>query len=291
MIKQKAYAKLDLGIKIRLDKAEDGYYPVTYIDCQIDICDELTFEFQKKDIEVVCNDPQLPTDERNFVFKTAKLLKGLVGNSRLGAKISIIKNIPIRAGFGGGSSDAAATLLGLCELWDIKINHSQVKTLANVLGKDFFYSVYGGISEVVGTGKKYAITKLPFKLPEFWLTVVVPNDQKPSTAWVYEHLNLKNSISNPGKLVRLKKFIGESDKIGVLKNISNDFEQSVSLHFPVVNKMKADLTKAGAKTSIMAGAGLSVVGFFDSKKEAEVCRELLNDRYREVFVSKIIDMS
>lgn len=288
MIRKSAYAKFDLGIRIIPVKAEDGYYPVDYIDCQLDLHDELLFEPKKKDIEIICSDESLPSDERNFVYKAAELLRTEVKNPGLGAKIFIKKNIPVKAGFGGGSSDAAAAVLGLCELWDIKINYNQVKTLANVLGKDFFFSVYGGLSEVIGTGKKYEITKLSFKLPEFWVTIVVPNDQKPSTAWVYEHLKLKSSKSNAGKLEKLKKFISKSDKIGILKNISNDFEQSVSLHYPIVNKMKTDLIKAGAKTSIMAGAGLSVVGFSNSKKEAETCKELLKDKYRQIFVSKII---
>lgn len=289
MIKKKAYAKFDLGIKIIPDKAEDGFYSVDYIDCQIDLCDELTFERQEREIEVVCNDPQLPTDERNFVFKTAKLLKGLVGDSRLGAKISIIKNIPIKAGFGGGSSDAAAALLGLCELWGIKINDNQIKNLSKELGKDFFYSVYGGLCEVVGVGKNYEITQLPHKLPDFWFVVIVPNEGKPSTSWVYGHLNLKNRKNNSDKLKKLKKFIAKNDRIEILKNISNDFEKSVSLYHPVVDEVKNDLIKAGAEASIMAGAGLSVVGFFENKKNAEVCKDLLKDKYKQVIVSKIIN--
>lgn len=287
MIKKKAYAKFDLGINIGPVKGEDGYYSVDYVDCQLDLCDELTFELQENEITVVCNDPQVPTDETNFVFKTAELLRNLEGNNELGAKISIIKNIPVKAGFGGGSSDAAATLLGLCEVWNMKINDNQIKDLSKELGKDFFYSVYGGLCEVLGRGKNYSITRLSFKLPRFWVVVIVPYDEKPSTSWVYEQLNLKEVKSGLDKFKELKKNIGKNDRIGILKSLSNDFEASVVSHYPVVDEMKSDLTKSGAEATIMAGAGLSVVGFFKNRQEAELGRKKLIGKYKTIIVSKI----
>lgn len=289
MIKKKAYAKFDLGVSINPNKADDGYFPVDYVDCQLDLYDELSFEAKENDIEIICSDKSLPADETNFVYRAADLLRKQAGNPNLGAKISLIKNIPVKAGFGGGSSDGAATLHGLCELWGIEVNDKQVKDLARELGKDFFYSVYGGFAEITGEGRSYEVKKLASKLPEIWVVVVVPSDQKPSTGWVYDHLNLEEDKDNLDKLVNLKKFMGKSDKIGILKNISNDFEKSVSFHYPIVNKMKADLINSGAQASIMAGAGLSVVGFFNSQEEAETSASQFKEKYKIVIVSKLMN--
>lgn len=287
MIKKKAYAKFDLGIMINPSKAEDGYYPVNYINCQIDLCDELTFELQEKGIDVICSDPGLPTDEKNFVFKAAKLLRELRGNDKLGVKIKLDKNIPIKAGFGGGSSDAAATILGLSELWKIKIDDDLVKNLSKTLGKDFFYSIYGGLCEVSGVGRNYSITRLIFKIPQFWVMVVVPFEQKPSTSWVYEHLSFGGAGNNSKKFMELKKNISENDRMRFLKSVCNDFEESVVSHYPVVDQMKSDLKKLGAEAELMAGAGLSVVGFFKNRQEAELGRKKLIGKYKTIIVSKI----
>ena len=275
MIHRKAYAKLDLAIHIEPKKKADGYFPVHYIDCQIDLCDRLDFENQANKIEVGCDDPSLPEGKDNFVNRAAQLVKKTIGRKSLGAKITLEKNIPIKAGFGGGSSDAAATILGLSRLWQVKLDHGQINGMAGQLGKDFYYSLHGKVSEVVGTGKNYEVMPLGRNLPGFWLLVVVPWEEKPSTSWVYQHLNEKNLGRNFDKITKLKTAISKNDKIDILKNISNDFEESVSLHFPIVSQIRDDLKTAGAQATIMAGAGLSVVGFFDSLKKAEVAKKKL----------------
>ncbi|OGE03829.1 4-(cytidine 5'-diphospho)-2-C-methyl-D-erythritol kinase [Candidatus Curtissbacteria bacterium RIFCSPLOWO2_01_FULL_41_18] len=295
MTKTTAYAKLDLAININPKKMTDGHYPVRYIDCQIDLCDKLTFENQIEKIEVICDDPSLPVDEDNFVYKAAILLKEMVGKKRLGTKITLVKNIPIKAGFGGGSSDAAATILGLSRLWKVKLSDNQIKRVARDLGKDFYYSYYGKVSEVVGKGKNYEI--MPFRscLPKFWLLVVVPDVEKPSTGWVYENLKTKNIGRNfdkqsfsTNKIEKLKTAIWQSDKMGILKNLTNDFEDSVFSYYPIIGEIKDDLARAGAQAAIMAGSGLSVVGFFGSKKKAEIGKQKLEGEgvIKQILVSK-----
>ena len=296
MTKTTAYAKLDLAININPKKMTDGHYPVRYIDCQIDLCDKLTFENQIEKIEVICDDPSLPVDEDNFVYKAAILLKEMVGKKRLGAKITLVKNIPIKAGFGGGSSDAAATILGLSRLWKVKLSDNQIKRVARDLGKDFYYSYYGKVSEVVGKGKNYEI--MPFRscLPKFWLLVVVPDVEKPSTGWVYENLKTKNIGRNfdkqsfsTNKIEKLKTAIWQSDKMGILKNLTNDFEDFMSFNFPIIGTIKTDLARVGAQATIMAGSGLSVVGFFDSLKNVQAAKNKLKNMQglKKVLVTKI----
>src|SRR4030042_96683 len=113
MIKKTALAKLDLAISISPKKSNDGYYPVDYIDCQIDLSDELLIEQKEKDIEIICDHPDVPKHKENFIYQVAQLLKDIKGDKKLGAKIILKKNIPIKAGFGGGSSDGAVAVQGL----------------------------------------------------------------------------------------------------------------------------------------------------------------------------------
>ena len=287
MVKTTAYAKLDLGIEIYPEKLDDGYFPVRYIDCQIDLCDDLSFENQRGTLEVVCSEPSI-LEKDNFVYKAAILLREMVGNKNLGAKITLKKNIPVKAGFGGGSSDAAAAVRGLCKIWKIKPSENIISTMSDQLGKDFYYSWYGKLSEVAGNGKHYKIIPISANLPDLWLLVIVPREEKPSTAWVYEHLKLNKDRRDSGKIEKLKEAILAGRKEKILKNLTNDFEEFVSSQFPVVGKMKKDLEKTGALRTIMAGAGLAVVGFFESKKNAQNARDFLKERYSKVYISRSI---
>jgi len=287
MIKVAAYAKFDLAIHIEPKKKADGYYPVHYIDCQLSLADKLSFEPKDRDIEIVCDHPEVPKGRDNFIWKVADLLRSKINKNKLAAKITLTKNIPIKAGFGGGSSDAAATLVGLCKLWKIKLTDNLAENLAKDLGKDFYYSIYGRVSEVIGDGKDYKVVPIGACLPQFWLVILVPKEDKPSTGWIYEYLKAKNIGHSFGKIAKLKEAILKHNKTGILANLSNDFEKDVSSYFPVIDDMKENLNRLGALSAIMAGAGLSVVGFFDSQKKAQSAKESLEQKYRQVLVTNI----
>lgn len=291
MVNITAYAKFDLAIHIEPKKTADGYYHVHYIDCQLDLSDRLLFEPEERKIEIIHNRLELSVTKDNFVYKAAILLKEMVGKKRLGTRITLVKNIPIKAGFGGGSSDAAATILGLSRLWKVKLNDNQIKRVARDLGKDFYYSYYGKVSEVVGKGKNYEIMPFRSRLPKFWFLVVVPDVEKPSTGWVYKNLKTKNIGQNFGKIEKLKTAIWQSDKMGILKNLTNDFEDSVFSYYPVIGEIKDDLARAGAQAAIMAGSGLSVVGFFDSLKKAQLGKSKLKNMrgIKQVIITKPIN--
>lgn len=289
MLRETAHAKFDLAIHIEPRKASDGFFPVHYIDCQLDLCDVLIFEQRKKDIEIICDHPKVPANEDNFIYKAAILVKKVSGSTGLGARIILKKNIPVKAGFGGGSSDAAAAVIGLCRLWKIRLNQKQTAGFGRELGKDFYYSLYGKLSEVVGKGKNYDIMPFRTSLPKFWLLVVVPQAEKPSTGWVYEHLKGKNIGRNFDKMVRLKKAIENGDRGEILRNLTNDFEDEICRKFPIVKETEKDLTRAGAEAVLMAGAGLSVVGFFSSKAKAEQGKVKLKGKYSQILITKPIN--
>lgn len=288
MFRQVANAKLDLAIHVTPKKKDDGYYPVHYIDCQIDLCDELIFDAQRERIDVICESPDVGGEKENFVYRTAQNLKRIVGRKELGARITLKKNIPVRGGFGGGGSDGAAALSGLCRLWKIKKTDNLVGALARDLGKDFYYSAYGQLGEVLGRGKEYKIMPLGVPMAQFWLVILVPKEVKPSTGWVYDHLKLKNIGRNSGRIGKLKTALLKRDKMGILKNLTNDFEDTVSSYYPVISQMKDDLIESGAGAAIMAGAGLSVVGFFDSRRAAIAAKKEIGEKYAQSLVARTI---
>lgn len=284
--RETALAKFDLAIHINPRK-QNGLYPVDYLDCQIDICDKLLFFPKQNDIEIVCDNPDVPTNEGNFIYQAAIMLKKMVGRKDLGVKIVLKKQIPVTAGFGGGSSDGAAAVRGLCRLWKIKLDKKQIQTIAKNLGKDFFYSFYGGLAEVRSQGKNYNLKPIDALLPQFWLVVLVPKKQKPSTGWIYQHLKAEKLGRNVGELKDLKKAILVGNRGQILASLHNDFEDAVFQFSPQIDKMKHDLEAFGAKRSIMAGAGLSVVGFFDTKSKADWARKKLAGKYQQVISAQI----
>lgn len=287
---KKAFAKLDLGIHIGPKKSKDGFFPVKYLDCQLDIYDELLFENKKGGIEIVCDNPAVPVNEDNFIYQAGVLLKELSGNRELGAKVALKKLIPTKAGFGGGSSDAAVALLGLSELWNIHLLPNQIVEVSKKLGKDFYYSLYGGLLEIQSAGRNYKKTEIEGGHIEFWTVVIVPFLQKPSTGWIYEHLDSKKIGKSFDKFEKLRQAFLNKDRENIMANLFNDFESSVSVYYPIISQIQQDLAEAGASGKLMAGAGLSVVGFFDSRKKAESAAFQLkkNQKYRQVLISKTI---
>ncbi|MBI2598742.1 hypothetical protein HYW40_00770 [Candidatus Curtissbacteria bacterium] len=288
MIVETALAKLDLAIHINPRK-KDGLYPVDYVDCQLDIGDKLSFFPKQSDIEIVCNNPDVPVNLDNFIYKAAVILKKTAGNKNLGAKIVLEKQIPVKAGFGGGPADGAAAVRGLCRLWRIKFSKGQIQTISKSLGKDFFYSMYGGLGEVGSRGKDYKFRKIDASLPKFHLVVLVPKRQKPSTGWIYEHLKAEKLGKSRGLLKGLIEAIAAGDRAQILANLHNDFEDMDFQFSSQIDRMKRDLAGLGAGRSLMAGAGLAVVGFFDTKARADRARKALSGKYQEVYLTKPLE--
>lgn len=287
MIKELAFAKLNLNLQITPNKSINGYFPVRFLDCQINLKDELYFIGQKDKIEIVCDNRQIPKGRENLIYQTGLLLRKLSGRQSLGCKIILKKNIPIKAGFGGGSSDAAAALKGLLKLWQVDLPKNQIKEFVNKLGKDFYYSYSGGLCEVYGKNNNYQIVSLPYKLPEFWLLIIVPDKKKPSTGFMYQNLKLETLGKNRNTFKKLKEAIRLNLKSKIINNLFNDFEVSACVFYPQIKTIKKDLTKAGALKTLLAGSGLSMVGFFDDKKAVKKAEDLLGNKYRKIIISKI----
>lgn len=262
--KLKAPAKVNLCLRV-LGKRTDGFHEIESVFYQISLFDTLTFEHLSTDkLLLTCGGEACGTLEQNLVIKAADLLRRSYGVTA-GACIHLDKQIPAGAGLGGGSSDAAAALVGLSRLWKLNFTDKgedrELHTLAEQLGSDVPFFLYGPAARVSGRGEMV----LPF-IPEkpFHLLLVKP-DCSVSTAWAYQNLILTNNRRN----FRLScSNIAEGDLCEVAGGLWNDFERTVFKQFPEIQEVKSRLLKAGALGAVMSGSGSSVVGLFDSHDKA-----------------------
>jgi len=280
MIKEKAWAKLNLNLHLIPKRLKNDLYPVRFINCQINLFDDLSFKSINKNIEIIYSDNNLKKEE-NLVYRAAILLKKLIKDQNLGAKIYLKKNIPIKAGLAGGSTDAAATITGLSKLWKIKLNQAQLNYLADQLGKDVYYCLQGGLCQIEGDGSR--IISLDSKLPKFWLVIITPEEKKPSTKWMYNNLDISKIGENQSKLEKIKQAIKFGNKKEILENLHNDFESLAINCCPKIINIKNDFVNNGALNTLVAGSGFSTVGFFDSKSSAIDTFESLKVKYKNIF--------
>ncbi len=283
MITLRAYAKINLGLRI-LRKREDGYHDIETIFYRVNPYDEIRLE-PSTDIVFESNDTSLPADESNLCIRAAKLLQQYAGIS-LGVKISLIKNIPIGAGLGGGSSDAATTLLGLIKLWDIGITKEELSALALQLGSDVPYFLNQGTAYATGRGEilEYFNINNPH-----WIVLVCP-DIHVSTAWAYQEIHSSRLKTHNSKLItqtsNLKTLLLENINNPQQLNplLHNDFEPLVLHKHKSIAYLKLSLYATGAKFAQMSGSGSSVYGFYTDEKEAMNAATQFSRKYK-VFIT------
>lgn len=283
MIKLKAYAKINLNLHLLPNKFKSGLYPVKYINTQINLFDEILIEKTKNNIDLKYKNQQLPKKEENLIYKAAILIKKEAKNENLGAKIKLIKNIPLRGGFGGGSSDAASTTLSLIKLWNLNFTQKQILKITDKLGKDVFYFLKGGVCEVLKDGT--LVKKIKNKAPKIWLVLISPKNKKPSTEYMFKNLNSNLIGKQKYKFNELKKAFLKNNVKNIIKNLHNDFETFAIKKYPEILKIKDDFKKYGAENSLMTGAGLYIVGYFRNKKTATVAYNKLKDRYKSAILT------
>jgi 4-diphosphocytidyl-2-C-methyl-D-erythritol kinase len=258
----KAYAKINLSLRV-LARRSDGYHDLETIFQQISLYDELTFTPWSAGIAVATNQSDCPADEKNIVYKAAALLQHHTGTTQ-GVRIHIQKNIPMGAGLGGGSSDAAATLKTLNHLWQLHLDDAELHRLAVPLGADVAFFIHGGTA--LGTGKGEQL--IPLTLPQDYWGVLLYPQFAISTAWVYE--NIKIDLTN---MIKNSKFINLTDLINDLKSwqyiFVNDLEKVVFEEYPELDHLRDQLATAGAFLSRMSGSGSCIFGLFDTRARAE----------------------
>ncbi|MCX8056801.1 MAG: 4-(cytidine 5'-diphospho)-2-C-methyl-D-erythritol kinase [Ignavibacteria bacterium] len=245
-----SHAKINLGLNI-ISKREDGYHNIETIFYPIELNDVLEFTITDN-FSIQCNDLSIPTDEKNLIYKARNILSDFIGKE-LNVKVALEKNIPSFAGLGGGSSNAATTLIALNEIFDLKLTQFDLLELASKIGSDVPFFILNQPAFAEGRGE--ILTPLPKLKLNYKILVIVP-EVKVSTAWAYSNFKKSN------KKIDLRLIQTKDDFEHYKDLITNDFETIVFSEFPQIKMIKDQLIKFGAIFSLLSGSGSAVYGFF-----------------------------
>lgn len=262
----KAPAKINFYLNV-LGKRKDNYHEIESIVQSIGVYDILRFEKIKKGISVVCSNFHLPGEKDNLVYKAAELFFDFTGLPP-GIKITLQKKIPMGAGLGGGSTDAATTLLALNMLFDAKIPLPTLVNLSSQLGTDVPFCLIRGTALLRGKGEK--VYSLP-SIKEGWLVLVYPNIHV-STSWAYSQVRdrlTERKLNNKLSLKDLIKRIKSKQIQGVKELLYNKLEEVVIEKFPLIGEIKKEFKKRGIADVLMSGSGSTVFAVVESEKDAK----------------------
>ena len=270
-MKLRAFAKINLGLDV-IRRREDGYHDVRMIMQTIQMYDQLEMEKKgSKGIALTNNLSYIPVNENNLVYKAAKLLMDQY-QIQEGVSIHLNKFIPVAAGMAGGSSDAAAALVGMNKLFRLGMSKEELMKVGVKIGADVPYCIMRGTALSEGIGEK--LTALP-SLPACHILIGKPGVSV-STKFVYTNLKLDEKTKHPdidGMLNALQR----QDLYGITDRMENVLESVTVPAYPVIQEIKDHMKAHGALNALMSGSGPTVFGIFDDKKKAEFACEKLKE--------------
>lgn len=262
-IQLNAYAKVNLGLDV-LGKRPDGYHEVRMIMQTIGLHDKLTMNvINTPKIKIKTNLFFLPTNDSNIVYRAVDLMKKKYQINE-GIYINLSKRIPVAAGMAGGSTDAAAALIGMNKLFNLNLTLEELMDIGVTLGADVPYCLMGGTALSEGIGEK--LTPLP-PLPNCHILIVKPNINV-STKKIYTSLDLSKVSTRPD-IDGIIRGINQKDLYETTRHFANVLESVTIDKYKVIDDIKEEMLKHGAITSLMSGSGPTVFGIFDNKKLAK----------------------
>ncbi len=265
-----SFAKINWLLRI-LGKREDGFHELFTIFQTVSLFDEITFD-ESDELNLTCNIENIPVDETNLIVKAAMLLKNEFAVEK-GAKIHLEKRIPAPGGLGGGSSNAAVSLLGLAILWNLDFEFERLVEIGARLGSDVPFFFYGGTARGLGRGTKIVHLQ---DFSEKFLLIVTPEIHV-STAAAFARINAPYLTKESSKSI-LKICQNEADNFNLRQNdFANDFEKSVFEFEPEVRRVKEKLLASGAKQAVLSGSGASVFAVFDKEETRQATLKALEE--------------
>ena len=268
---RKAYAKINLGLDV-LRRREDGYHEVKMIMQTVDIYDVLTFVKAPADVfRLSVDSAQIPDDDNNLVLKAARLLFATAGIDA-GAEVTLQKNIPVAAGMAGGSTDAAATLIGLNALYDLRFTTEQLQEIGVKLGADIPYCIMGGTALSQGIGE--ILRSLPAP-PRAHLVIAKP-DLMISTKYVYENLHA-NSLKVHPNIDGMIEALSNQDLTKMCSLMGNVLETVTEKENPIITQIKDLMKEQGATGALMSGSGPTVFSIFTEEEKARSCFQKIQE--------------
>jgi 4-diphosphocytidyl-2-C-methyl-D-erythritol kinase len=289
-VKIRAPAKINLSLRI-VGRRVDGYHLLDTIMLPVSLYDDLDIRKLRRptkgknlagpEIKVVCHYPSVPQDENNLAHRAARLLLGRAKSDQP-IEIRIRKRIPVGAGLGGGSTDAAATLVGLNRLLKLRLSEKQLERLALRLGADVPFFIRSQPARARGIGERLSPLGRKFRP---WIVIVYPGFAV-STAWVYGNL--------PRKLTKLSVNTSISASPTAFDNLAtllvNDLESVTIKRYRKIAAIKQRLLRLGAVGSLMVGSGSSVFGLFRSKRQAEeAIHRLRQEEEGQAFLVRVLN--
>ncbi len=226
-----AYAKVNLTLDVLGDRP-DGYHDIETVLHTVELHDSIVLREDGEGITVRCASPGVPADTQNIVYRTAQLLKETFEIPR-GVEVELKKSIPIAAGLGGGSTDAAVTLLGLAQMWKLRLSERQLMELAAKIGSDVPFFLAGGAAVAMGRGERIRILR---PLPTTWVVLARPAVQV-STEWAYKVLDHGTVRKRPDTRSIVRALEAE-DAGAVGRLLCNVFEDVIVAHHPIVGTIR-----------------------------------------------------
>lgn len=281
----RALAKINLGLDV-VGQREDGYHEVCMVMQTIQMYDVINlYKISRPGIQLRTNLPYIPTDERNLVYKAARMLLDEF-HIQCGLRIDLRKSIPVSAGMAGGSSDAAATLVALNRMFRLRLSKKALMKRGLAIGADVPYCVMRGTALAEGIGEK--LTALP-PAPDCYVLVGKP-PLNISTKQAYGSLHL-SEISHHPDIHGLVQGIRDQDLKAMIPHMENVFEPGIMKENPVIGQIKELMLENGALHAMMSGSGPTVFGLFDSwtavQKAAGILRE--SQMARTVFATRFFN--
>ena len=278
----RAFAKINLSLRVG-DRRADGFHDIKTILQAVELYDGVRCEAKRGAFRIRCATKGVPTGRTNLVWKAAQLLwtsAGRAGEPR-DATVTLEKRIPMQAGLGGGSSDAAAAMIGLRRVWKLAVTDDALSATAAAVGSDVPYFLVGGTALALGRGEEvYPLADLP----RLWAVMVVPAFGV-ATKDAYGWLDAKRgrepfspAVAEKGsRPLFVEKGAVPLFGAGWLSTVSlvNDLEGPVIEKYPVIGQLKARLRDEGALFSAMSGSGSTVFGLFTNGKAAGVAARKL----------------
>lgn len=249
----RAYAKINIGLRI-LGRRTDGYHDIETVFHQIDLYDELLFE-PAETVKLTVSSPEVPCDSTNLCVRAAHLFQEHTGH-REGINIHLTKRVPVGAGLGGGSSDAAAVFVALNKLWKTGMQVRELETMAVTLGSDIPFFVQGGTAS--GTSRGEVLDHFNVSVP-YWILTATPPVHI-STAWAYSKVRSHANTGGTPLRTLAERLMADPDTVHA--SVRNDFEVLVFQSYPEIRRLKENLEQTGAIFAQLSGSGSSVFGFF-----------------------------
>lgn len=280
-IYEKAYAKLNLSLDV-VRKMDDGYHDMKMVFQTIDLHDDITITItETPKVEIVSNVKYVPCDDTNIAVKAAYAFFKKCNISDRGAKIELIKRIPVCAGMGGGSADGAAVLRGLNKAFGNPLSVEELLIIGRDLGADVPFCIIGGT--VLGCGRGDEMSDL-HALPDCHIVVCKPSFSV-STPALFKRIDCRKIKLRPDTN-EIVKALERKDISGVARRMFNVFEDVLPVGRDVINEIKSVFYDYGTIGTAMTGTGSTVFALFTNERDAKLAYEHLKKSYNDCFLSK-----